>query len=149
MFLTCICTKLVLCKYKLKTQTKKTKIKIKPFPGVYACVEPHQPIPNLVVKRVRGENTSGEALWKNNLMPGKNFCCFFLTKHMLFYCLWSDSNRHIFRTSVPKTDTSTIPSQRLFKKTGFFALIAKNKFFAGTCFLFCKNLLVKKTKQMV
>ena len=33
-------------------------------------MDPHQPIPNLVVKRVRGDNTCGEGRWEDNLMPG-------------------------------------------------------------------------------
>ena len=40
------------------------------FSGVYTCMDPHQPIPNLVVKRVRGDNTCGEGRWEDNLMPG-------------------------------------------------------------------------------
>ena len=54
------------------------------IPCVDTCVEPHQPIPNLVVKRVRGDNTAGVALWKNNLTQG------ILHAHSLFstrFCL--------------------------------------------------------------
>jgi len=41
--------------------------------GVFAGVEPHQPIPNLVVKGVRRDNTYGVTRWKDNVMPGKYF----------------------------------------------------------------------------
>lgn len=38
--------------------------------GVLGVEEPHQSIPNLVVKLYCGDDTVGEALRKNNSMPG-------------------------------------------------------------------------------
>lgn len=48
---------------------EKEEIFIK-IPGFFAKSEPHQSIPNLVVKRSRSEDTERVAFWENNLMPG-------------------------------------------------------------------------------
>ena len=48
-------------------------------------MEPHQPIPNLVVKRVKGDNIEGEALWEDNLMPGNEcFIVILILKNIVF-----------------------------------------------------------------
>ena len=41
-------------------------------PGALGAEETRQSIPNLAVKLCYGDNTVGEALWKNSLAPGKN-----------------------------------------------------------------------------
>ena len=43
---------------------------IKKIPGVFTKSEPHQTIPNLVVKRFRSDNTERGAFWEDSLMPG-------------------------------------------------------------------------------
>jgi len=42
----------------------------KKIPGVFTKSEPHQTIPNLVVKRFRSNNTERGAFWEDSLMPG-------------------------------------------------------------------------------
>ena len=58
------------------------------LPCIHVVVEPHQPIPNLVVKHYKNDNTWGEALRNDSLMQG--------TKN-------SDSNS----VTIPQTSSQT------------------------------------------
>ncbi len=41
-------------------------------------MEPHHTIPNMMVKRYSGEDTSEEILWENSTMPKFNLITIFL-----------------------------------------------------------------------
>lgn len=65
------------------------------YPGVFASLERHQPIPNLVVKQARSDNTEGVALWEDSLMPG---CKIYFLLFVIFYkiTIWLGILRQCF-----------------------------------------------------